>query len=118
MKTGNIHPITIHYVLMDCRQENTGLLFRLLTPLMILTGLRNCCLLISVLLSGLPGGFIILIGIVLTTGIYMLFRYRLQQKINLLEMRNRISQDLHDEIGASISGINLLSQMASRKVAK
>lgn len=55
-------------------------------------------------------------GMVLATGIYMLFRYRLQQKINLLEMRNRISQDLHDEIGASISGINLLSQMASEKL--
>jgi len=60
--------------------------------------------------------FYILIGMVLTTGIYMLFRYRLQQKINLLEMRNRISQDLHDEIGGSISGINVLSQMALEKL--
>ena len=60
--------------------------------------------------------FYLLIGMVLTTGIYMIFRYRLQQKINLLEMRNRISQDLHDEIGGSISGINLLSQMASEKL--
>ncbi|MEP6926142.1 MAG: histidine kinase, partial [Ginsengibacter sp.] len=53
---------------------------------------------------------------VLIASIYMLFRYRLRQKINLLEMRNRISQDLHDEIGGSISGINLLSQMASEKL--
>jgi ligand-binding sensor domain-containing protein/two-component sensor histidine kinase len=60
--------------------------------------------------------FYILIGLALFTGIYVLFRYRLRQKINLLEMRNRISQDLHDEIGASISGINLLSQMAAEKL--
>ena len=48
--------------------------------------------------------------------IYILFRYRLMQKIKLLEMRNRISQDLHDEIGASLSGINLLSQVAAEKL--
>ncbi len=60
--------------------------------------------------------FYILAGMVVLTGIYILFRYRLRQKISLLEMRNRISQDLHDEIGASISGINLLSQMAVEKL--
>lgn len=60
--------------------------------------------------------FSILIAMVLTTGIYTLFRYRLRQKTNVFEMRNRISQDLHDEIGGSISGINLLSQMASEKL--
>jgi len=38
------------------------------------------------------------------------------QKIKLFEMRNRISQDLHDEIGASMSGINLLTQMAAEKL--
>ena len=60
--------------------------------------------------------FYVLVGMGVTTGIYILFRDRLQQKINLLEMRNQISQDLHDEIGGSISGINLLSQMASEKL--
>ena len=60
--------------------------------------------------------FYLLAAIVLSTGIYLLFRYRLAQKIKLFEMRNRISQDLHDEIGASMSGINLLSQMASEKL--
>ena len=60
--------------------------------------------------------FYFLIGISLAAGVYILFRYRLRQKINLLEMRNRFSQDLHDEIGASMSGINLLSQMAAEKL--
>jgi Y_Y_Y domain/Histidine kinase len=60
--------------------------------------------------------FYVLTALILFTGIYLLFRYRLQQKIKLFEMRNRISQDLHDELGASISGINLLSQMATEKL--
>jgi ligand-binding sensor domain-containing protein len=60
--------------------------------------------------------FYSLIGMIVMATIYLLFRYRLRQKINVLEMRNRISQDLHDEIGASISGINLLSQMAAEKL--
>ena len=60
--------------------------------------------------------FYFLAVLFLATGIYFLFRYRLMQKIKLLEMRNRISQDLHDEIGASMSGINLLTQMAAEKL--
>ena len=60
--------------------------------------------------------FYFLIGIVLASAIYTFFRYRLNQKIKILEMRNRISQDLHDEIGASMSGINLLSQIAADKL--
>jgi len=60
--------------------------------------------------------FYFLIATGLSVGIYILFRYRLNQKLKLFEMRNRISQDLHDEIGASMSGINLLSQMAGEKL--
>ncbi len=60
--------------------------------------------------------FYFLIGVVFAAAIYTLFRYRLKQKIQLLEMRNRFSQDLHDEIGSSMSGINLLSQMAVEKL--
>ncbi len=60
--------------------------------------------------------FYTLAALILSSGIYLLFRYRLQQKINVLEMRNSFSQDLHDEIGSSVSGINLLSQMAAEKL--
>ncbi|MET0634841.1 MAG: two-component regulator propeller domain-containing protein [Chitinophagaceae bacterium] len=60
--------------------------------------------------------FYLLIATTLTAGVYGLFRYRLNQKLKLFEMRNRISQDLHDEIGASVSGINLISQMAAEKL--
>lgn len=60
--------------------------------------------------------YFLLWAIVISASIYSVFRYRLMQKIKLLEMRNRISQDLHDEIGASLSGINLLSQVAAEKL--
>ena len=60
--------------------------------------------------------FYLLIATTLSAGVYVLFRYRLNQKLKLFEMRNRISQDLHDEIGASMSGINLLSQVAAEKL--
>ena len=60
--------------------------------------------------------FYLLIATILSTGVYVLFRYRLNQKLKLFDMRNRISQDLHDEIGASMSGINLLSQVAAEKL--
>jgi signal transduction histidine kinase len=60
--------------------------------------------------------FYLLGAISLAAGVYMVFKYRLSQKIKLFEMRNRISQDLHDEIGASMSGINLLSQIAADKL--
>ncbi|MEP6616977.1 MAG: triple tyrosine motif-containing protein [Ginsengibacter sp.] len=61
--------------------------------------------------------FYLLAVMALFTAVYLLFRYRLKQKTNLFEMRNRISQDLHDEIGASISGINLLSQIAAERLS-
>jgi signal transduction histidine kinase/tetratricopeptide (TPR) repeat protein len=45
-------------------------------------------------------------------------RYQLKKKLeqqnSLLAMRNNISQDLHDDIGASLSSINILNELARR----
>jgi ligand-binding sensor domain-containing protein len=48
--------------------------------------------------------------------VFWLFKYRLQQKVNMLNMRNRISRDLHDDVGSSLSGIRIFSQMAEQKI--
>ncbi len=49
-------------------------------------------------------------------GIYMFVnRNRLKQKMQELELRNRIAADLHDEVGSSLSSIYMLSQMAGKK---
>lgn len=48
-------------------------------------------------------------------GIYMFInKSRLKQKMQELELRNRIAADLHDEVGSSLSSIYMLSQMAGK----
>jgi signal transduction histidine kinase len=48
--------------------------------------------------------------------IWLLFnRNRLRQRMKELELRNRIAADLHDEVGSSLSSINMLSQMAAQQ---
>lgn len=49
-------------------------------------------------------------------------RYRLKKKVQyqqtLLQERNRIAQDLHDEVGSTLSAINILSHSAKNRYAK
>lgn len=48
-------------------------------------------------------------------------RYKLKRKLNeqrqLLDVRNSISRNLHDDIGASLSNINILNELTKRNVA-
>ncbi|MEO5942902.1 MAG: tetratricopeptide repeat protein [Ferruginibacter sp.] len=65
----------------------------------------------------LIGGIAILL---LLAGI-LFNRYQLKKKLEqqklLLEMRNDISRNLHDDIGASLSNINILNELTKRNVA-
>jgi two-component system, NarL family, sensor histidine kinase UhpB len=61
------------------------------------------------------------LGLFLLLG-YMYFnRYQLKKKIEqqkqLLAMRSSISKDLHDDIGASLSNINILNELARRNLS-
>jgi len=47
---------------------------------------------------------------------YLFYRFRINQLLQLQEVRNRISRDLHDDIGSSLSSISLLSVMAGKKL--
>src|SRR5688572_117938 len=59
--------------------------------------------------------FISFIAFLFSAGIYSVYRYRVGQikKIHLL--RSRISQDLHDDVGATLSGIKVFSQLARER---
>lgn len=58
--------------------------------------------------------FMGLVIIAMLTILYFIYRYRLKQVTKLHHMRNTISRDLHDDIGASLSNINILTELAKR----
>ena len=47
--------------------------------------------------------------------IYFFYRYRLARFLELERMRTRIATDLHDDIGANLTRISLLSEVAKQK---
>ncbi|MFT3681640.1 MAG: sensor histidine kinase [Ferruginibacter sp.] len=53
---------------------------------------------------------LMLVGVAL-----LLNRNKLKQRMKELELRNQIAADLHDEVGSSLSSINMLSQMATQQ---
>ena len=48
--------------------------------------------------------------------IYSLYIYNLNQLKIRLQLRDKIARDLHDDIGSSLSGINIFSRIALQKV--
>lgn len=62
------------------------------------------------------------LGLFLLLGFTYFNRYQLKKKLeqqtSLLAMRNNISQDLHDDIGASLSNINILNELARRNITQ
>ena len=60
------------------------------------------------------------IGTILLLGLYAfyaLYHYRLQQLRKTIEVRNIISQNLHDDIGASLSNIQMLNELTRRNLS-
>jgi ligand-binding sensor domain-containing protein/two-component sensor histidine kinase len=47
--------------------------------------------------------------------IYYVYQYRLKQALQVLQIRNSIATDLHDEIGSTLSSIFIYSEVAQRK---
>jgi two-component sensor histidine kinase len=48
--------------------------------------------------------------------IYALFMYRINQLKKVIEVREKISQDLHDEVGATLSGISMYSHLTREQI--
>jgi len=57
-------------------------------------------------------GIIILLILCL---LYLLYQYRIQQALKFERLRHRISTDLHDDIGSTLSSISILSEIASKE---
>ncbi len=47
--------------------------------------------------------------------LYAAYRFRIQQLVKLQQIRMRISRDLHDDIGSTLSSINMISTMAHER---
>lgn len=60
--------------------------------------------------------FILLTVLAIASILYWLYRYRVQQLLKMQQMRNSISRDLHDEIGSSVSSVNMLSMVAKKQL--
>jgi two-component sensor histidine kinase len=56
--------------------------------------------------------FLLIIG----SALYFMFLYRLRQEVQMRQVRNHIASDLHDEIGATLSGIGILSTLAQQQL--
>ena len=56
--------------------------------------------------------FLALVGLSTALTAHGLYRYRLARLLEMAEMRTRIATDLHDDIGANLTRIALLSQIA------
>jgi signal transduction histidine kinase len=60
--------------------------------------------------------FIVLSLLAVAAILYWLYRYRVQQLLKMQQLRNNISRDLHDEIGSSVSSVNMLSMVAKKQL--
>jgi nitrate/nitrite-specific signal transduction histidine kinase len=58
--------------------------------------------------------FYSLCAIAIATIIYLLFKYRLQQKLRVLQIRNRLHRDLHDDVGATLSSVKAYSELLGK----
>lgn len=59
--------------------------------------------------------FLTLAALVLGAAIYALYHYRLTKLVEIERTRTRIATDLHDDIGASLSRIAMLSEVVKRE---
>lgn len=62
------------------------------------------------------------IGLLALLGYFLFNRYQLKRKIQqqeaLLSVRNNIAQDLHDEIGSTLTSIKILSEVSEKNLYK
>lgn len=58
------------------------------------------------------GWFFLVLAVVIATIVYLAYRYRINELLNRQAIRNKIAQDLHDNMGSTLSSISVYSQVA------
>ena len=58
--------------------------------------------------------FKIVVSLFVAGVLYAFYRYRINQLLHLQQVRNRISADLHDELGSTLSGISIMGSLAKK----
>jgi ligand-binding sensor domain-containing protein/signal transduction histidine kinase len=60
--------------------------------------------------------FKVLISLIIAGLLYAVYQYRINQLLRFQRVRNRISADLHDELGSTLSGISIMGALAAREL--
>lgn len=60
--------------------------------------------------------YLALLALLLLLGIFLIYRYYTGQKLKVAALKNNISQDLHDDVGASLSSLHIYSALAQKLV--
>ena len=56
--------------------------------------------------------YLLLAFSILGMGAFLLYRYKSRQKLQIVQLQNKISQDLHDDVGSSLSSLQVYSTVA------
>ncbi|HXB90748.1 MAG TPA: ATP-binding protein [Puia sp.] len=56
------------------------------------------------------------VALLIVISLFAFYRYRISQLMKLHAVRNDISRDLHDDIGSTLSSINILSEVAEKRM--
>ncbi|MEJ8844715.1 tetratricopeptide repeat protein [Lacibacter sp. H375] len=67
--------------------------------------------------NGLIAGALLLLILAVVLFNRFQIKKKLEEQVHLQDMRNSISRNLHDDIGASLSNINILTELARRNAA-
>lgn len=60
--------------------------------------------------------YVLLLALFVLVIVFVAYRYYALQRLRLANLRIKISQDLHDEVGATLSGIGMYSYIAKEKI--